>query len=61
MGKEQRNGYLIVDYTHCVQGDSTEPELIRCANTKELLHEVHERKDRKITVFEIGDCFLDWS
>lgn len=54
--------FLVKDYSKCI-GDSSKIEY-RVLNLKDLfilLEEVKDSTTLKISVYEIGDCLLDWS
>lgn len=55
------NGYLIKDYTDTPEDGK--PILNFVFGEKELFKIIDKAKteDRKITVFEIGECLIDWS
>ena len=54
---ENDNGFLIVDYTD----DNHNPILNRVFNEEDLFKIIDYAKERKIVVFKIGKCLVDWS
>ena len=55
--------FLIKDYSECEGRDLSDVKL-RIVGLKELLDEIddaREDKSRKIVVYAIEDCLLDWS
>jgi hypothetical protein len=59
MTKRYVTGWLVVDYTD----DDDNPSFTRVWTVPTLLDKVEEAREqqRRITVYELGSCLLDWS
>jgi len=55
--------FLLEDYSNCKEDDFSDVQ-VRLVNLEEMFEEItkaHNDKTRKIAIYPLGKCLLDWT